>query len=162
MLIKSKKAKTHLDDLYKTFDTLRRYRMKLNLNKCVFGVSPEKFLDFMVSQQGIKVNPENVKAILDTTSPRTIKKVQRLIGRIATLDRLIFKATNKYLLFFKTLKQAFRWADKCKTTFWNLKEYLAKPPLLSSFLEGEDLFLYLVVSQTAVSSALICEESKAQ
>ena len=117
MLIKSKKAKTHLDDLHETFDTLRRYRMKLNLNKCVFGVSPEKFLNFMVSQQGIKANPENVKAILDTTSPRKIKKVQRLTGRIVTLDRLISKATNKCLLFFKTRKQAFRWADKCKAAF---------------------------------------------
>ena len=52
--------------------------------------------------------------------------------------------------------------DKCEIAFLNLKEYLAKPPLLSPSVEGEDLFLYLVVSQTAVSSALICEESKIQ
>ena len=49
MLIKSKEAKTHLDDLQETFDTLRRYRMKLNPTKCVFGVSSRKFLSFMVS-----------------------------------------------------------------------------------------------------------------
>jgi len=49
ILVKSKEAKTHLDDLQETFDTLRRYRMKLNPMKCVFGVSLGKFLDFMVS-----------------------------------------------------------------------------------------------------------------
>ena len=49
MLVKSKEAKTHLDDLQETFDTLRRYRMKLNPTKCVFGVSSRKFLSFMVS-----------------------------------------------------------------------------------------------------------------
>ena len=49
MLEKSKEAKTHLDDLQETFDTLRRYRMKLNPTKCVFGVSSRKFLSFMVS-----------------------------------------------------------------------------------------------------------------
>ena len=49
MLVKSKEAKTHLDDLQETSDTLRRYRMKLNPTKCVFGVSSRKFLSFMVS-----------------------------------------------------------------------------------------------------------------
>ena len=49
--------------------------MKLNPAKCVFEVSSGKFLDFMVSQRGIKANPEKVKAILDMTSPRTVKEV---------------------------------------------------------------------------------------
>jgi len=48
MLTKSKEAKIHLEDLQKTVDTLRRYRIKLNLTKCVFGVSSRKFLGFMV------------------------------------------------------------------------------------------------------------------
>ena len=52
--------------------------------------------------------------------------------------------------------------DECEAAFQNLKEYLAKPPLLSSSVEGEDMFLYLVVSQTAVSLTLIREESKVQ
>ena len=49
MLIKSKEVKTHLEDLQETFDALRRYKMKLNPAKCVFGVSLGKFLGFMVS-----------------------------------------------------------------------------------------------------------------
>ena len=50
MLIKSKEAESHLDDLEETFKTLRRYQMKLNSTKCVFGVSSRKLLGFMVSQ----------------------------------------------------------------------------------------------------------------
>ena len=50
MLVKSKEAKTHLEDLQETFDTLRRYRMKLNPVNCVYGVTSGKFLSFMVSQ----------------------------------------------------------------------------------------------------------------
>ena len=68
MLAKSKEARSHLDDLQETFNTLRKYRMKLNPAKCVFGVSSGKFLGFMVSQRGIEANPEKVKAILDTAS----------------------------------------------------------------------------------------------
>ena len=81
--------------------------MRLNLAKCVLGVSSSKFLGFMVSQQGIEANLEKVKAILDMTSLRSVKEVQRLTGRVATLNRFIFRAMDKYLPFFKTLKQAF-------------------------------------------------------
>ena len=49
MLVKSRKTETHLADLQETFDTLRRYRMKLNPVKCLFRVSSGKFLGFMVS-----------------------------------------------------------------------------------------------------------------
>ena len=52
--------------------------MKLNLAKCLFGVSSGKFLGFMVSQQEIEANLEKVKAILDIASPKTAKEVQRL------------------------------------------------------------------------------------
>ena len=59
----------HLDDLQETFNTLRRYSMKLNPSKCTFGVASGKFLGFMVSHRGIKVNPEKIKAILDMKPP---------------------------------------------------------------------------------------------
>ena len=75
MLLKSKKAQLHLDDLKETFDTLRKYQMRLNQAKCVFGVLSGKFLGFMVFQWGIATNPKKVKAILDMTSPRNVKEV---------------------------------------------------------------------------------------
>ena len=49
--------------------------MKLNPAKCVFGVASGKFLGFIVSQRGIEVNPEKVQAIIDMTSPKTVKEV---------------------------------------------------------------------------------------
>ena len=155
MLVKIKRAELYLDDLRETFNTLRKYQMRLNPTKCMFGISFGKFLGFMVSQWGIEANLEKVKAILDMTSPRSVKKVQRLTGRIVALNRFVSRATDKCLLFFKTLKQDFQWTDEFEATFQALKAYLSKPPLLSLFVEGEDLFLYLVVFQTAVSSALI-------
>ena len=60
MLIKSLREEDHLDNLRETFDTLRSYNMKLNPNKCAFGVMVGKFLGFMVSQRGIEVNPEKI------------------------------------------------------------------------------------------------------
>ena len=60
MLVKSLDEGSHLDDLEETFETLRRYKMKLNPSKCAFGVSSGKFLGFMVSQRGIEANPDKI------------------------------------------------------------------------------------------------------
>ena len=129
--------------------------MKLNPSKCAFGVVSGKFLGFMVSQRGIKANLEKVKAILDMTLPKIFKEVQKLIRKIATLNRFVSKVTDKCLPFFKTLKQAFAWTEECEATFQELKHYLSNPPLLSSSKEGENLYLYMAISATAVSAALI-------
>ena len=76
MLVKSEEELAHLDDLKETFATLKTHQMRLNPSKCVFGVASGKFLRFMVSQRGIEANSEKVRAIIDMTSPRTIKEVQ--------------------------------------------------------------------------------------
>ena len=78
------------------------------------------------------------------------------------LNRFVSRAMNKCLPFFKTLKWAFAWTDECEATFQDLKRYLSNLPLLSPSKEGENLYLYLAVSTTAVSAALIREEAKKQ
>ena len=117
MLVKSKEELAHLDDLKETFATLRQYQMKLNPSKCAFGVSSEKFLGFMVSQRGIKANPKKVQAILNMASPKTVEEVQKLTGRIVAFNRFVSRVTDKFLPFFKTLKQAFAWTDECEAAF---------------------------------------------
>ena len=158
MLVKSVCENKHLNDLQETFNTLRSYNMKLNPSKCVFGVTVGKFLGFMVSQRGIKVNPEKVRAILELEPPRTMKAVQSLNGKIAALNRFVSKATNKCLPFFRVLKKSFKWTDECQKAFEDLKKYLSSPPLLSSSMPGEELYLYIAVSQAAVSVALVKDE----
>jgi hypothetical protein len=133
--------------------------MKLNPTKCAFGISSGKFLGFLVSHQGIESNPEKVKAILEMQPSRTIKQLQQLTGRITALNRFISRSTDKCLPFFKILRKAFTWSKECEEAFGKLKEYLTNPPLLSRPSEGEILYLYLVVSPSAVSSALVREEA---
>ena len=94
--------------------------------------------------------------------PKTVKEVQKLTRRIAALNRFVFKATDKCLPFFKTLKQAFAWTNECKEVFQELKCYLSNSPLLSLSKEGKNLYLYLVVSATTMSAALIREKDRKQ
>ena len=116
MLVKSLDEGKHLNDLQETFNIIR-YNMKLNPNKCAFGVASGKFLGFMVSYRGIEANPEKIKAILDMKPLQSIKEVQSLTGQVAVLNRFVSKATNKCLPFFKVLKKAFEWTDECQRAF---------------------------------------------
>ena len=81
---------------------------------------------------------------------------------MAALNHFFSRAMEKCLPFFKTLKQAFAWTDDYETAFQELKRYLSNLPLLNPSKEGEELFLYLAVSTTAVSTTLIQEESRIQ
>ncbi|KAL0430850.1 UNVERIFIED_CONTAM: hypothetical protein Sradi_0711000 [Sesamum radiatum] len=100
MLVKSKEAHHHVEDLNETFAVLRKYRLKLNFAKCAFEVSGGRFLGFMVTQRGIEANPDKIKAILDVGPPPNINEVQQLTGRIAALSRFISKSAEKDLPFF--------------------------------------------------------------
>ena len=84
MLVKSLREDDHLDDLRETFDTLRSFNMKLNPNKCAFGVTAGKFLGFMVSQKGIEVNLKKVRAIMELGPPRMVKELQSLNDELRT------------------------------------------------------------------------------
>jgi hypothetical protein len=162
MLVKSLTTGGHVADLAEAFENLRRYQMKLNPQKCAFGVDSRKFLGFMVSHRGIEANPDKVRAILEIPSPRTMKQLQQLTGRLAALNRFVSRSSDKCLPFFKVLKKAFNWTEECERAFGELKIYLANPPLLSRPVEGEVLYLYLAVSRTAVSSVLMREDSGKQ
>jgi hypothetical protein len=61
VVVKSKKHRDMLDDLKETFNNLHKYKMMLNPKKCVFDVSSDKLLDYMVSAQGIDANPTKVR-----------------------------------------------------------------------------------------------------
>ena len=158
MLVKSLREDDHLGDLQETFDTLRTYNMKLNLSKCAFGVTAGNFLGFMVSYRGIEVNPEKVRVIMELSPPKAVKEVQSLNDKIAALNRFVSRATNKCLPFFRTLKKSFEWTNECQQAFENLKVYLSSPPLLSPSRPGEELFLYLAISQAIISTTLVRKE----
>ena len=78
--------------------------MKLNPDKCSFGVSSGKFLGYIVTHRGIEANPKQIRAIHSIPSPKNVKEVQKLTGRMAALSRLISRLSNKSHAFFGTLK----------------------------------------------------------
>lgn len=101
----------------------------------------------MVTERGIEVNPDQVKAIHDMKPPRNVKEVQTLTGRIAALSRFLSRAAETSYPFFKVLRKGsdFTWGAECEMAFKQLKEVLNHLPLLSKPQTGEVLFVYLSV-----------------
>ncbi|KAL0433496.1 UNVERIFIED_CONTAM: Transposon Tf2-12 polyprotein [Sesamum latifolium] len=162
MLVKSTKEQDHVKDLEECFQVLKDFGMKLNPTKCTFGVRGEKFLGYMISERGIEANPEKIKAIMDMPSPRSIREVQKLAGKLAALNRFISRSADKGLPFFKVLRGVakFEWNSTSQLAFDDLKRYLVSPPLLTKPKMGETLCVYLAVSKSAISAVLVRQEGR--
>ncbi|KFK44313.1 hypothetical protein AALP_AA1G241900 [Arabis alpina] len=160
MLVKSQNATDHVEHLRDCFKILNEYGMKLNPTKCTFGVTSGEFLGYIVTRRGIEANPKQITAIIDLPSPKNKREVQRLTGRIAALNRFISRSTDRSLPFYQLLRgnKAFVWDDKCEAAFNELKAYRTTPPVLSKPEHGETLYLYVSVTNAAVSGVLVRED----
>ncbi|KAM0854747.1 hypothetical protein ACQ4PT_050237 [Festuca glaucescens] len=75
ILVKSRDKATMVEDLQETFDNLRKANLRLNPEKCIFGVPSGKLLGFLVSQRGIEAKPDKIKAIEDMQPPRRAHQI---------------------------------------------------------------------------------------
>ena len=161
IVVKSKLEYEHINDLGNIFEILRRHKLQLNASKYSFGVRSGKFLGYMVTRRGIKVNPGQIKAINNLQPPQNLKKVQKLTRMTATLNRFISWSTDRCRPFFQLLNKwkGFEWTKECILAFQQLKEYLSQPPIMSKLEVDEVLFAYIAVASHAVSLVLVRVDS---
>uniref|UniRef100_A0A2N9FYD7 Uncharacterized protein n=1 Tax=Fagus sylvatica TaxID=28930 RepID=A0A2N9FYD7_FAGSY len=124
MIAKSRTAQDHLTDLRKLFQRLKKYQLRLNPNKCAFGVTSGKLLGFIVSGRGIEIDPAKLTA---TCEP-------------------LFKLLRKDVKI--------KWTEDCQRAFDKIKEYLLNPPILVPPTPGRPLILYLTVQETSMGCML--------
>jgi len=124
MVVKSQKAEHHPADLESVLAKVRKHDLRLNPEKCVFGVGGGKFLGFMITQRGIEVNPDKYEAILGMRSPTCVKEVQQLNDKLAALSRFLPKLVKKVKPPFKLLTGAktFEWDATCESMFQQIKK----------------------------------------
>ena len=84
MIVKSKN-RGHITNLRKFFERIKEYKLRLNLQKCTFGVTTGKLLGFLVSDRRIDVDPSKIKAILDMPPPKSEKEIRGFLGDYSTL-----------------------------------------------------------------------------
>jgi hypothetical protein len=132
IMVKTKRGSTLVEDLTLVFNKLRATRIKLNPDKCVFGVSTGKLLGFLVSHRGIEANPEKIKAIEAMRPLDRIKDIQKLTGSLAALSRFIPRLAERALPFFRLLRKSgpFSWTKKAERAFQELKQHLVSLPIV--------------------------------
>eukprot|EP00261_Vitis_vinifera_P030644 XP_019071887.1 PREDICTED: uncharacterized protein LOC109121615 [Vitis vinifera] len=156
MIVKSRDRADHLAALQRFFERIRQFRLRLNPKKCTFGVTSEKLLGHIVSERGIEVDPEKIRAILDMPTPRTEKEIRGFLGRLQYISRFIARLTDICEPIFRLLKknQPTVWNDDCQHAFERIKECLLSPPVLVPPTPGRPLLLYLSVSNMALGCML--------
>ncbi|GJW93198.1 reverse transcriptase domain-containing protein, partial [Tanacetum coccineum] len=141
MVIKSKNKDNLIADIAETFDTLRKANMKLNQKKCTFRVEAGQFLGYIITNEGIQANPEKVQAISNMASPKTLREIQSLNGKLATLGRFLEKSAERQVLLKpKNSGRIAKWAIELGE-----HEILYKP---RSVVKGQILADFLAESPT--------------
>ncbi|GJU36167.1 reverse transcriptase domain-containing protein [Tanacetum coccineum] len=167
LVIKSRTEEEIIRDITETFKTLRQINMKLNPKKCSFGMQEGMFLGYKVNTDGLKVCPEKADAVLSLPSPRCLKDVQKLNGKLASLNRFLSKSAEKSLPFFKTLKKCtkksdFQWTQEAEAAFKQMKKLIAELPMLTAPKEKEELIVYLAAAKEAISAVLMTDREDKQ
>jgi hypothetical protein len=104
VVIKSLDHDSHLEDVKRTLECTRKHGLKMNPNKCDFGVSAGEFLGFLVHEGGIEVCKKSMKAIDEVVPPTNLRELQSLLGKINFVRRFISNQSQKVLPFSPLLK----------------------------------------------------------
>ena len=116
IIVNSKQREDLIQDLKIAFSCLRANQIKLNPEKCVFGVPRGMLLGYIISQRGIEANSEKVSAIMKMGPIRDVKGVQRVTGCLAALSRFISRLEEKVLPLYRLLKKVerFSWTPEAE------------------------------------------------
>nr|CAN77310.1 hypothetical protein VITISV_017493 [Vitis vinifera] len=156
MIVKSQGRVDHLEALERFFERIRKFRLRLNPKKCTFGVTSGKLLGHMVSERGIEVDLDKIKAILDMPAPKTEKEIRGFLGRLQYISRFITRLIDICEPIFRLLRknQPTVWNDDCQLVFEKIKGYLLSLPILVPPTPECPLLLYLSVSDMALGCML--------
>jgi hypothetical protein len=162
IVVKTKRVSSLINDLDVAFKCLRAKNIKLNPEKCVFGVPRGMLLGFIVSEHGIEANPEKITAIIKMGPIRDLKAVQRVVGCLAALSRFISRLGEKALPLYRLLKKSecFSWTLEVEEALTKLKATLSNSPILVPPTTGEPLLLYVATTTQVVSAVLVVERAE--
>ena len=114
--IKSAGLDYHLAYLRLALERMRWYGLKMNPLKCAFGVSAGKFLDFIIHEKGIEIDPKRIEAMKKVEAPTCKKDLQKLLGKVNFLRRFISNLSGKIDAFTPILRlkdeSEFTWGAK--------------------------------------------------
>lgn len=133
IVIVSQDFETHLEVLGRVLKRLTDAGLTLARAKCQFCRSELKYLGYVVSENGLHVDPDKVKAILDLPIPTNVSGVRRIIGVASWYRRFIPNFSSKIAPITNLMRKnvKFCWSHACTEAFNSIKEHLISAPVMS-------------------------------
>ena len=103
MIVKSVEESQHRCHLEKVFARAHQYNMRLNPEKCTFGVKVGKFLGIYITNGGIEANPDKCRAVLEMELPSSKERIMNLNGMLTVLSSFVSRSAQHALPFFRLL-----------------------------------------------------------
>jgi hypothetical protein len=162
IVVMSKKMGDLVPNLTKVFAKLRQHGVKLNPEKCVFGVQRGMLLGFVVSERGIEANPEKISAIMDMGPIKNLKGVQCVTSCLAALSCFIARLGERSLSLYKLMKKSdhFTWIPEAQKALDSLKNMLKSPLILTAPTTEEPMLMYISATTQVVGTALVVEREE--
>ena len=151
----SKKGE-HLDHLWLCLEKCRGYRLSLNPTKCIFGVTNGMLLGHIVSKDGIAVDPDKVKAILEAPAPTTGKALSRFLGQIRWHNQMLrYLADLSTPLHAVVHRTPFQWTELEDRAYHALKVMLSQAPVVQPAYWSKEFHVFVDASDISISSVLM-------
>ena len=146
----------HFEHLRLCLEKCREGRLSLNPAKCAFGVTSGTLLGHIVSQEGIAVDPDKVKAILEAPAPTNAKALSRFLGQIRWHNRMIRYLADITIPLHTTVhKVPFQWTSVEQDAYDCLKKMLSKVPVVQPPDWNKPFHVFVDASDIAIGSALM-------
>jgi hypothetical protein len=156
IIVFSSSWEEHRDDLHQVMDRLAKANLVVNMKKCFFARSELKYLGHLVSAQGVRMDPDKIKAVQRVQTPKTAKQLQAFLGMVNYYRQFIRDLAKiaKPLYRLSSDKQPWHWTDLEETSFTRLKAALVEAPVLTHPDWNLPFILQTDASDVAIAAVL--------
>lgn len=148
--------KEHLITLEKVLQRLHSHGMRLKKSKCLFMVEEVKYLGFVISKDGIKVDPDKVEAITKISRPKDVSELRSFLGLVNFYAKFVRNLSSILAPLYDLLKKdiTWRWNKDCENSFMRIKSILSSAEVLTHYDPEQPLFLTCDASARGVGGVL--------
>ncbi|KAG7310777.1 hypothetical protein JYU34_003593 [Plutella xylostella] len=135
ILIASSTLESHIETLYKVLDRIRDYGLKIKKQKCVFFTNEIKFLGYIIDKNGIRVDPEKVRSILEMRAPKDLYELRSFLGMVNFYGKFIKNLSFILAPLYELLKKnnSWIWGRKQTEAFVTIKNLLSSTGVLAHY-----------------------------
>lgn len=161
LIISSKTYEEHLKALEYVFETLKKHNLKASLSKCHFALQQARVLGLLVGADGVRPDPDLLKAVVEFPKPKTVQNVREFLGLTGHYRHFVkdYGPISKPLTLLTHNGEKFRWSSECEKAFEKLKELLCSDVVLAPIDWSKDLYLECDASKIGAGAVMSMKDN---